>query len=386
MSFDLTEEQKAIVELAKDFAETEMLPFAANWDETHEFPKAVLRKAAMLGFAGIYVPVELGGSGLSRVDAALIFKELSKACPSTAAYISIHNMVCWMIATYGNHEQQQQWLPQLLTMELLASYCLTEPQSGSDAGSLQTKAILQNNHYVVNGSKAFISGGGATDLYLTMVRTKQEGQKAISCLLIPSTSQGIRFGKPEVKLGWHSQPTSMVFFENCEVDASQRLGQEGEGFSMALAGLNGGRVNIAACSLGGASFAIDYARQYVQERQQFGKAIMDFQHTQFKLADMATALNAASLLVWQAAHAMDTKDPASAYFCAMAKRFATDTGFSIVDEALQLLGGYGYLRDYPIERLLRDLRVHRILEGTNEIMRVVMARHLTHQENALCKH
>ena len=306
MNFNLTEEQKAIVELAKDFAETEMLPFAANWDETHEFPKAVLRKAAMLGFAGIYVPVELGGSGLSRVDAALIFKELSKACPSTAAYISIHNMVCWMIATYGNHEQQQQWLPQLLTMELLASYCLTEPQSGSDAGSLQTKAILQNNHYVVNGSKAFISGGGATDLYLTMVRTKQEGQKAISCLLIPSTSQGIRFGKPEVKLGWHSQPTSMVFFENCEVDASQRLGQEGEGFSMALAGLNGGRVNIAACSLGGASFAIDYARQYVQERQQFGKAIMDFQHTQFKLADMATALNAASLLVWQAAHAMDT--------------------------------------------------------------------------------
>jgi len=386
MNFNLTEEQQAIVALAEDFANTEMAPLAAIWDETHEFPKTVLRKAAALGFAGIYVPVELGGSGLTRVDAALIFAALAKACPSTAAYLSIHNMVCWMIATYGNTAQHQQWLPRLLTMELLASYCLTEPQSGSDAGSLQTKAQLQGSHYTVNGSKAFISGGGETDLYLTMVRTKQEGSKAISCLLIPKTTTGIRFGKPEVKLGWHSQPTAMVFFENCQVDVNQRLGEEGDGFSMALAGLNGGRVNIAACSLGGASFAIDYARQYVTERQQFGQPIMNFQHTQFKLADMATELNAASLLVWQAAHSMDCKDPNSAYFCAMAKRYATDTGFNLVDQALQLLGGYGYLRDYPIERLLRDLRVHRILEGTNEIMRVVMSRHLSQKENKLCKH
>lgn len=386
MHFNLTEEQLAIVDLARQFADTEMMPFAANWDETHEFPKEVLRKAAALGLAGIYVPAALGGSGLSRLDAALIFAELSKACPSTAAYLSIHNMVCWMIATYGNSEQHKQWLPKLLSMELLASYCLTEPQSGSDAGSLQTKAVLEGQQYIVNGSKAFISGGGATDLYLTMVRTKAEGSKAITCLLIPKTTEGLRFGKPEVKLGWHSQPTSMVFFENCHVDASQRLGQEGEGFAMALAGLNGGRVNIAACSLGGASFAVEYARQYVTERQQFGKAIIDFQHTQFKLADMATELNAANLLVWQAAFALDHANPSSAYFCAMAKRFATDTCFNLVDQALQLLGGYGYLRDYPIERLLRDLRVHRILEGTNEIMRLVMARHIIQKEHRLCTH
>lgn len=386
MHFNLTEEQLAIVDLARQFAETEMMPFAASWDETHEFPKAVLRKAAALGLAGIYVPAVLGGSGLSRLDAALIFAELSKACPSTAAYLSIHNMVCWMIATYGNSEQHKQWLPKLLSMELFASYCLTEPQSGSDAGSLQTKSVLEGQQYVVNGSKAFISGGGATDLYLTMVRTKAEGSKAISCLLIPKTTEGLRFGKPEVKLGWHSQPTSMVFFENCHVDTSQRLGQEGEGFAMALAGLNGGRVNIAACSLGGANFAVEYARQYVSERQQFGKAIIDFQHTQFKLADMVTELNAANLLVWQAAFTLDQASPNSAYFCAMAKRFATDTCFNLVDQALQLLGGYGYLRDYPIERLLRDLRVHRILEGTNEIMRLVMARHIIQKENRLCTH
>lgn len=386
MNFNLTEEQQAIVDLARQFAETEMAPFAAQWDETHEFPKDVLRKAAALGFGGIYVPVEFGGSGLTRLDAALIFTELAKACPSTAAYLSIHNMVCWMIATYGNTEQKQQWLPKLTSMELLASYCLTEPQSGSDAGSLQTKAQLNGNQYIVNGSKSFISGGGETDVYLTMIRTKNDSKKAISCLIIPSSTEGLRFGKPEVKLGWHSQPTSMVFFENCHVDASQLLGEEGEGFAMALAALNGGRVNIAACSLGGASFAIDYARQYVQERQQFGKSIMDFQHTQFKLADMATELNASSLLIWQAACALDEKDPNAMYLCAMAKRYAADTCFTLVDQSLQLLGGYGYLRDYPIERILRDLRVHRILEGTSEIMRVVMARHLIQKENKLCKH
>lgn len=384
MHFNLTEEQSALAELAASFATTEMLPYAAKWDEEHIFPKDVLRKAAALGLAGIYVPIELGGSGLTRMDAVLIFTELAKACPSTAAYLSIHNMVCWMIATYGNEEQQSKWLPKLLTMELFASYCLTEPQSGSDAGSLQTKAQLKGDHYSVNGSKAFISGGGESDLYLTMVRTKNEGSKSISCLLIPKTAEGIRFGKPEVKLGWHSQPTTMVFFENVEVPISERVGQEGDGFAMALSALNGGRINIAACSLGGASFALEYARNYVSERKQFGKAIIDFQHTQFTLADLATQLNAANLLTWQAASCIDHKNPDSAYYCAMAKRFATDAGFDIVDKALQLLGGYGYLRDYPLERLLRDLRVHRILEGTNEIMRLVMARHITDKERKLC--
>lgn len=376
MQFGLSADQEAFREAARQFAEGEMAPNAAEWDENAVFPVEVLRKAAELGFAAIYVREDVGGSGLSRLDAAIIFEELAAACPSTAAYISIHNMVAWMIDRFGSEEQRQQWLPDLVSMAKLASYCLTEPNAGSDAASLRTRAVRDGDDYVLNGSKMFISGGGATDLYLVMARTGEDGPRGISAFLVPKDAPGLSFGKQEKKMGWKSQPTAAVVFDDCRIPAANRLGPEGEGFKYAMMGLDGGRLNIGACSLGGARACLEHALAYVKERKQFGRAIADFQATQFRLADMATELEAARLLLHRAAAALDAKDPDATMRCAMAKRFATDIGFKVVDEALQLHGGYGYIKEYPIERYLRDLRVHRILEGTNEIMRVIVSRAL----------
>lgn len=374
MDFALTEEQSQFQDVARDFAQTEMAPFAKDWDENHTFPEATLRKAAELGFAGIYVRDDVGGSSLTRLDAAIIFEELAAACPSTAAYISIHNMAAWMIDRFGNEEQRQRFLPKLCTMEHFASYCLTEPGAGSDAASLKTRAERDGDHYVLNGSKAFISGGGRSDVYVVMVRTGGEGPKGISTLVVPKDTPGLSFGKQEEKMGWRSQPTSAVIFENCRVPVANRLGDEGQGFKIAMMGLDGGRLNIGACSLGGAKAALAAALDYTKVRKQFGKALAEFQALQFRLADMETELTAARLLLHRAASALDAKAPDATKLCAMAKRLATDTGFAVVNDALQLHGGYGYVREYPIERLLRDLRVHQILEGTNEIMRVIIAR------------
>lgn len=374
MDFALTEEQSQFQDVARDFAQTEMAPYAKDWDENHTFPEATLRKAAELGFAGIYVRDDVGGSSLTRLDAAIIFEELAAACPSTAAYISIHNMAAWMIDRFGNEEQRQRFLPKLCTMEHFASYCLTEPGAGSDAASLKTRAERDGDHYVLNGSKAFISGGGRSDVYVVMVRTGGDGPKGISTLVVPKDTPGLSFGKQEEKMGWRSQPTSAVIFENCRVPVANRLGDEGQGFTIAMMGLDGGRLNIGACSLGGAKAALAAALEYTKVRKQFGKALAEFQALQFRLADMETELTAARLLLHRAASALDAKAPDATKLCAMAKRLATDTGFQVVNDALQLHGGYGYVREYPIERLLRDLRVHQILEGTNEIMRVIIAR------------
>jgi len=376
MDFNLTEEQKAFQQLARDFAEKELAPYAKTWDEENIFPVETLRKAASLGLAGIYVSNEVGGAGLSRADGAMIFTELSRACISTAAYLSIHNMVCWMIDCFGTKEQKQHYLPRLLTMELLASYCLTEPDAGSDAASLKTSAVKEGDDYILTGSKCFISGAPVSDIYLCMVRTGQEGPKGISCVIVEKGTEGLSFGKREDKLGWHSQPTAMVFFEKCRVPNKNRLGEEGQGFNMALSALNGGRINIAACSLGGASYCLERAQTYMQERHQFQKSLANFQALQFKIADMATQLEAARLMVYRAAFALDEKHPEAPMWCAMAKQLATDYGFEICNQALQIFGGYGYLSEYLIERYFRDLRVHQILEGTNEIMRLIVARRL----------
>ncbi|MHA7063685.1 isobutyryl-CoA dehydrogenase [Azospirillum argentinense] len=377
MDFALSEEQQAFRDTARDFAQQEMAPNAAHWDENSVFPVNTLRQAAALGFAGIYVGEEFGGSGLGRLDAAVIFEELSAACPSTAAYISIHNMASWMIDRFGNAEQRERFLPKLTTMEHFASYCLTEPGAGSDAASLRTRAERDGDHYVLNGSKAFISGGGTSDVYVCMVRTGEPGPKGISCVVVEKGTPGLSFGKQEHKLGWKSQPTSAVIFENCRVPVANRIGEEGEGFRIAMKGLDGGRLNIAACSVGGARFCLEQAVAYTTERKQFGKPLNAFQALQFKLADMATELDAARLMLHRAAASLDAGSPEATAHCAMAKRFATDAGFQVVNEALQLHGGYGYIKEYPIERIFRDLRVHQILEGTNEIMRVIIARHLT---------
>ncbi|HYD65081.1 isobutyryl-CoA dehydrogenase [Azospirillum sp.] len=376
MDFTLSEDQQAFRDTARDFAQAEMAPHAARWDEEAVFPVDTLRKAAELGFAGIYVKDDVGGSGLGRVDAAIIFEELAAACPSTAAYISIHNMASWMIDTWGTNEQRQRWLPRLTTMEHFASYCLTEPNAGSDAGNLRTKAERDGDHYVLNGSKAFISGGGSSDVYVCMVRTGGEGPKGISCLVVEKGTPGLSFGKQEHKLGWKSQPTSAVIFDNCRVPVANRIGAEGEGFKIAMKGLDGGRLNIGACSIGGARFCLEQAVSYTADRKQFGQPINSFQGLQFKLADMATELDAARLMLWRAASSLDAGSPEATMQCAMAKRFATDAGFNVVNDALQLHGGYGYVKEYPIERYFRDLRVHQILEGTNEIMRVIIARQL----------
>lgn len=373
MDFLETEQQSSIRQMVNTFARDEMMPFASEWDEQEIFPIQTLQKAASLGLAGVYVNTDIGGSGLSRVEASIIFEELATACPSTAAYLSIHNMVCWMIDIYGNQIQRETFLPKLLTMQHFASYCLTEPNAGSDAGSLQTTAVKQDGHYILNGSKAFISGGSVSDIYLCMVRTAPE---EVSCIIVPKETPGLRFGNKEKKLGWHSQPTTMVFFEDCKIPCENLIGTEGQGFKIALSGLNGGRINIAACSLGGARQCLALATNYINERKQFGRMLQDFQTVQFKIADMATKLHGATLMVRQAACALDNNDDKAIMYCAMAKKTATDIGFEVCNQALQLYGGYGYLRDYPIERYLRDLRVHQILEGTNEIMQLIIARQL----------
>src|SRR6185312_828020 len=379
MDFSLRAAQLAFHETARDFARDEWLPHAPGWDERAEFPVAALRAAAALGFAGIYVRDEFGGSGLTRLDAALIFEELAGACVSTAAYLSIHNMAAWMIDRFGDRGQRARLLPRLMTMEHFASYCLTEPGSGSDAAALQTAARRDGDDYVLNGSKAFISGGGSSDIYVAMVRTGEAGPRGISCLVVEKDAPGLSFGKKERKLGWNTQPTAMVNFDDCRVPVANRLGAEGEGFAIAMMGLDGGRLNIGACSVGGARACAEAARDYLLERRQFGQRLADFQALQFKLADMHTELEAARLMLWRAASSLDGGHPDATLHCAMAKRLATDAGFHVCNEALQLHGGYGYLKDFPIERYLRDVRVHQILEGTNEIMRVIIARRLLRQ-------
>ena len=376
MDFDLSDDQRGFQMVARDFATRRFAPNAARWDEERHFPVDELREAAALGLAAIYVGEEFGGSGLKRLDAAIVFEELAAGCTSSAAFLSIHNMAAWMIDRFGSEAQRRRFLPDLCSMGHLVSYCLTEPGSGSDAASLKTSARRVGDHYVVNGTKAFISGGGRSDLYVIMLRTGSEGPKGISCLVVEAGTPGLSFGAQERKLGWNSQPTAMVILEDCRVPVANRLGEEGEGFKIAMAGLDGGRVNIGACSLGAARACLAASRDYVGMRTQFGQAIGAFQATQFKLADMATELQAARLMIRHAAARLDAGDPEATLHCAMAKRFATDTGFRVCDDALQLHGGYGYLKDYPIERFFRDVRVHQILEGTNEIMRVIIARRL----------
>jgi alkylation response protein AidB-like acyl-CoA dehydrogenase len=374
MSFALNDDQIAIRDMARAFADEKIAPHALKWDEEKHFPVDVIKEAASLGMAGIYVREDVGGSGLSRLDAALIMEQLATGCPAVSAYISIHNMVSWMIDKFGSEAQRQQWLPQLVTMDLLSCYCLTEPGSGSDAAALRTSARREGDHYVLNGSKQFISGAGAGDLYLVMVRTGGEGPKGISAVLVEKGTPGLSFGPNEKKMGWHAQPTRQVIFEDCRIPVENLIGSEGQGFKIAMAGLDGGRLNIGACSLGGAQSAIEKAVAYASERKAFGKAINEFQSLQFKLADMATKLEAARVMLYSAAAAYDRQDPETTVRCAMAKRFASDTGSEVVDDALQVFGGYGYLHEYGVEKLVRDLRVHRILEGTNEIMRLIVAR------------
>ncbi len=374
MDFELSEQQRAIKDTARAFAHGEMMPLARQWDEEEVFPADTLRQAAALGFGGIYVSADLGGSALSRLDAALIFEELAQGCPSTAAYISIHNMVAWMIDAYGAGELRERLLPDLCSMGKFASYCLTEPDSGSDAASLKTRAVRESDHYVLDGNKAFISGGGRSDVYIVMARTGEGGPGGISCFLVENGTPGLSFGAKEKKLGWHSQPTAMVILEGCRIPVANRIGAEGQGFKIAMRALDGGRLNIAACSLGGAQFCLDRTVTYMKERKQFGTRLADFQALGFRIADFATAIEAARLMLHRAAAALDLGDPNATRLAAMAKRLATDTGFDVVNGCLQLHGGYGYLRDHPIERVLRDLRVHQILEGTNEVMRVIVSR------------
>lgn len=374
--FALTEDQIAIQDMARRFTADAITPFAAQWDEDHVFPRETIKAAAELGFAAIYVSEESGGIGLGRLEAALIMEAMAYGCPATSAFISIHNMAAWMIDTFGGDEIKGRYLPQLVTMDKIASYCLTEPGSGSDAAALKTTARLDGDHYIVNGTKQFISGGGVNDLYITMVRTGDDSARGISCLVIDKDMAGVSFGAPERKLGWNASPTAQVIFDNVRVPVANRVGAEGDGFRFAMAGLDGGRLNIGACSLGGAQRCLDEAVTYVKDRKQFGKSIAEFQNTQFVLADMATDLESARALLYMAAAKVTAGAPDKTRFSAMAKKLATDNGSSIVDRALQMFGGYGYLRDYPIERFWRDLRVHRILEGTNEVMRMIVGRDL----------
>ena len=379
MDFQLSEEQIAIQDMARQFATEEMLPHAEKWDDEMIFPVEALRDAAALGLAGIYCGEEHGGSGLGRLDSTIIFEELASACPSTAAYISIHNMCAWMIDSFGNDALRAKFVPKLMTMEHFASYCLTEPGAGSDAASLRSTAVRDGDHYVLNGSKAFISGGSAADVYVCMVRTGEDGPKGISCIVVEKDSPGLSFGKLEKKLGWNSQPTAAVIFEDCRVPVENLLGAEGDGFAIAMKGLDGGRLNIGACSVGGARACLDASRDYMKDRKQFGQPLADFQALQFRLADMATELESARLMIHRAAWMLDNNAHGTTVAAAMAKRVATDTGFDVVNQALQLHGGYGYLKEFPIQRYLRDLRVHQILEGTNEIMRVIISRDILRQ-------
>lgn len=374
MNFELNEDQVAFEDLAKAFASNVFAPNAAEWDQKHTFPIDALRQAGKMGFCGIYCPEDIGGLGLSRLDASIIFEQLSMGCTSTTAFITIHNMVAWMIADFGNEETRQYWCPDLTSGNKLGSYCLTEPNAGSDAGSLKTTAKRDGDNYILNGSKIFISGAGSTDVLVVMARTGCEGPGGISAFAVDANSVGIGFGRKEEKMGWNSQPTRMITFDDVVVPALALLGQEGEGFKIAMKGLDGGRINIASCSVGTAQAAFNLSRNYMHERKQFGRELASFQALQFKLADMATDLVAARLMVRMAAAKFDANHTDKTTYCAMAKRFATDVGFNIADDALQIFGGNGYMKEYPLERYVRDNRVHRILEGTNEIMRVIISR------------
>lgn len=377
--FDLNEDQRAIQEMTAAFAADRVAPYALDWDRERFFPSAVIRDTGALGFGGIYVRDDVGGSGLGRLDAVLIFEALAAACPGFSSMISIHNMAAWMVDMFGSEEQRQRLLPRMTSLEWLASYCLTEPGSGSDAAALRTRAVQSSgggSDYVLNGTKQFISGAGESDVYVVMARTGEDGPKGISTLVVPKDAPGLSFGPSETKMGWHMQPTRQVIFEDCKVPAENLLSGEGAGFRIAMAGLDGGRLNIAACSLGGAQAALDKALAYTAERQAFGQTINQFQALQFKLADMETDLQASRMMLYTAANRLDRKTPDASKWSAMAKRFVTDTCFDIANDALQLHGGYGYLHEYGVEKLVRDLRVHQILEGTNEIMRMIIARHL----------
>ena len=374
--FALNGDQIAVHDMARAFADEVFAPNALAWDEAKHFPIAEMRKAAALGMAGIYVADDAGGSGLSRFDAVLIFEALATGCPTVAAYISIHNMVAWMIDAYGSDEQRRKWLPALCKMDLFASYCLTEPAAGSDAAALQTRAVRDGDCYVLNGQKLFISGAGASGVYIVMARTGGEGANGVSSLIVPGDAAGLSFGAIERKMGWNAQPTRAVMFDNVRVPLANQLGAEGEGFKIAMAGLDGGRLNIAACSLGGAQAALEKSLAYMHERRAFGKRLDEFQALQFRLADMATELEASRTFLWRAAAALDRKEANATVLCAMAKRFVTDACFEVANQALQLHGGYGYLTEFGIEKIVRDLRVHQILEGTNEIMRLIVARSL----------
>lgn len=376
MSGELNEEQSSIFAMAADFAAQELAPYALEWDEQKHFPVDVLRKTAALGMGGIYIRDDVGGSGLTRMDAALIFEALSQGCPVIASFLSIHNMCAWVIDAYGSETQRQKWLPQLTPMELIASYCLTEPSCGSDAANLSTKAVRDGDDYLITGQKQFISGAGASDIYIVMARTGAAGAKGISAFIVPKDAVGLSFGANEKKMGWNAQPTRTVMFDNVRIPAENLIGQEGIGFKIAMSALDGGRLNIAACSLGGAQAAFDKALTYMDERKAFGSKLHQFQALQFRLADMATELEVARTFLHRAARALDRHDADAVKLCAMAKRFVTDAGFNVADQALQLHGGYGYLSEYGVEKLVRDLRVHQILEGTNEIMRVIIAREI----------
>lgn len=374
MTTRLSEEQVMIQDMAKRFSTDRLAPYTSEWDREKHFPADVIKDTAELGFAGIYVGEDVGGSALGRLDAALIFEQLSYGDVSTAAFISIHNMASWMIDRFGSDAQRKEWLPKLTRMELIASYCLTEPGSGSDAAAMRTTAVRDGDAYVLNGSKQFISGAGTSDVYVLMAKTSDDGARGVSAFIIPLRTPGLSFGNNEMKMGWNSQPTRQVLLDDVRVPVANRIGEEGHGFKFAMAGLDGGRLNIAACSLGGAQRALDKALEYAKERKQFGQAIADFQAIQFKLADMETELQAARVMLYEAASKLDAKAPDATRWCAMAKRFVTDTGFKVANDALQIHGGYGYLSEYGIEQIVRDLRVHQILEGTNEIMRVIVSR------------
>lgn len=374
MDFELNEEQRAFAQTAQQFAQESLMPMAAQWDEDQVFPKDVLQQAGELGFMSLYTPPEQGGLGLSRLDASMIFEQLAMGCTSTTAFMTIHNMVTWMVASFAQEAVKAHFCPKLITGEWLGSYCLTEPNAGSDAASLVTSATQKGDHYILNGSKVFISGAGETEVLVVMARTSDDGAKGVSAFLVPADSDGISYGRKEPKMGWNSQPTRSVTFDHVSIPADYRLGEEGQGFVFAMKGLDGGRINIATCSVGTAQQALNAALQYVQERQQFGQTLAQFQGLQFRLADMATELVAARQMVRLAAYKLDTGHPEATTYCAMAKRFATDVGFTICDQALQIFGGYGYIKEYPLERHFRDVRVHQILEGTNEIMRLIIAR------------
>ncbi|QSX31139.1 MULTISPECIES: acyl-CoA dehydrogenase family protein [Shewanella] len=376
MDFNLNEDQRQFADLARQFAAEELAPFAAKWDEEHHFPKDVIQKAGELGFCSLYSPESEGGMGLSRLDASIIFEELAMGCTATTAMLTIHNMATWMVTTWGSESLRAEWSEALTTGQKLASYCLTEPGAGSDAASLATKAVREGDEYVINGSKMFISGAGATELLVVMCRTGEAGPKGISAIAIPADAEGVIYGKAEDKMGWNAQPTRLITFENVRVPVANLLGEEGQGFTFAMKGLDGGRINIATCSVGTAQAALERSIAYMNERKQFGKPLAAFQALQFKLADMATELVAARQMVRLAAFKLDNKDPEATAYCAMAKRFATDVGFAVCDAALQIHGGYGYIREYPLERHFRDVRVHQILEGTNEIMRLIISRRL----------